>query len=371
MINKPVTKKPVTKNLAAREPAALSEPELEEALDEAEERFYTVFNVNPAPALIVRLFDERIDLVNSGFAELLEYRRAELKGRLLHEFNFFADLQARERLLGEPRHFRAVTKLELELRARTGESRTVLASAKPIEFNDQTCAILTFADITEQKQAEEHFAAMFRIAPVPACLINVETGRFTAANERFLEFCGHNRVDVLNRTGSELGLWPSKLPAPLRVALTGGEPFRELELELCTKSGDLRDVSASADMLEGADLLLMFHDVTERRQTERQLTQAIGEVMRDAQLFSQLIMERLTQLKSQRTGEPASASLSPREREVLQSVAKGFSNDAIAAELGIAAPTVRNYISAIYTKLEVRSRAEAVVWARERGLGGL
>ena len=359
----------MTEKSATPKPAP-ADPELEEALDEAEDRFYTVFNVNPAPALIVRLFDERIELVNSGFAELLGYERGELKGKLLHEFDFFVDLQVREELLGEPRHSRTVTKLELTLQTQSGDPKTVLASAKPIEFNDQTCAILTFADITEQKQAEEHFAAMFRIAPAPAGIIDLGTGRFTGVNERFYEFCGCNAADVLNRTGLELGLWSSPPPEPLRAALAGRESFRELELEFCTKSGDVRDVSASAELFGGGELLLMFHDVTQRRQTERQLSQAIGEVMRDAQLFSQLIMERLTQLKTQRSGEPASASLSPREREVLQCVAKGLGNDAIAAELGLAAPTVRNYISAIYTKLEVRSRAEAVVWARERGLGG-
>ncbi len=49
-------------------------------------------------------------------------------------------------------------------------------------------------------------------------------------------------------------------------------------------------------------------------------------------------------------------------------MARGKSNDAIAAELGIATQTVRNYISVIYDKLGVNSRAEAIVWARERGL---
>ena len=68
---------------------------------------------------------------------------------------------------------------------------------------------------------------------------------------------------MLNRTGNELGLWPPELPEPLRAALAGKAPFRELELELCTKSGDVRDVSASAELLD-EDLLLMFHDVTQR-----------------------------------------------------------------------------------------------------------
>jgi len=350
-----------------------TEPELAEALSEAEERFHTVFDVNPAPALIIRLFDERIELVNSGFSELLGYRRAELRGRLLHAFDFFIDLQAREQLLGAPRHFGEVTKLELELKARGGDPKTVLASAKPLEYNDQTCTILTFADITEQKQAEHHFAAMFQAAPMPACLIAVGSGRFAEANRSFLEFTGFNRAEVLNRTAIELGLWSREAQqGPLKDALAGHAAFRDLDLALHLKSGEIRDVSASAAILDDDTemLLLMFHDVTERRRTERQLSQAIGEVMRDAQGFSQLIMERLTQLKSQRSGEPAAAALSPRERQVLEGVARGLGNDAIAAELGIATPTVRNYISTIYDKLGVRSRAQAVVWARERGLGG-
>ena len=99
----------------------------------------------------MRLFDERIELVNSGFAELLGYERGELKGKLLHEFDFFADLQVREELLGEPRHFRTVTKLELTLQTQSSDPKTVLASAKPIEFNDQTCAIF---DLCRHYRAE-------------------------------------------------------------------------------------------------------------------------------------------------------------------------------------------------------------------------
>jgi DNA-binding NarL/FixJ family response regulator len=53
---------------------------------------------------------------------------------------------------------------------------------------------------------------------------------------------------------------------------------------------------------------------------------------------------------------------------VLGRVAQGAGNEQIARELGIATQTVRNYISTLYDKLGVRSRAEAIVWARERGI---
>jgi DNA-binding NarL/FixJ family response regulator len=62
--------------------------------------------------------------------------------------------------------------------------------------------------------------------------------------------------------------------------------------------------------------------------------------------------------------------LTPREREVLDAMARGRSNGAIAAELGLAAKTVGNHVSTIFTKLGVATRAEAVVAARRGGLGG-
>lgn len=59
-------------------------------------------------------------------------------------------------------------------------------------------------------------------------------------------------------------------------------------------------------------------------------------------------------------GVDESASLSPREREVLELLARGFLYKEISASLGISVPTVNTYIRRIYEKLQVRSRAQAV-----------
>jgi DNA-binding NarL/FixJ family response regulator len=61
--------------------------------------------------------------------------------------------------------------------------------------------------------------------------------------------------------------------------------------------------------------------------------------------------------------------LTPREREVLTLIASGLSNAAIASRLGLATNTVGNHISNIFAKLQVASRAEAIVRARSAGLG--
>ncbi|WP_438435099.1 response regulator transcription factor [Gorillibacterium sp. sgz500922] len=71
--------------------------------------------------------------------------------------------------------------------------------------------------------------------------------------------------------------------------------------------------------------------------------------------------------------EPAAAAapedefgLSEREKQVLKGLADGLSNKEIAALLFISEGTVRNYISSVYSKLDVRNRAEAARMAAER-----
>jgi len=61
--------------------------------------------------------------------------------------------------------------------------------------------------------------------------------------------------------------------------------------------------------------------------------------------------------------------LTPREREVLGLIATGLSNTAIAGRLGLAPNTVGNHISNIFAKLQVADRAQAIVRARQAGLG--
>jgi two-component system response regulator DesR len=60
--------------------------------------------------------------------------------------------------------------------------------------------------------------------------------------------------------------------------------------------------------------------------------------------------------------------LSEREREVLDLIASGATNREIAARLYLSPHTVKEYTSALYRKLEVRNRAEAVQRAQRLGL---
>jgi DNA-binding NarL/FixJ family response regulator len=61
--------------------------------------------------------------------------------------------------------------------------------------------------------------------------------------------------------------------------------------------------------------------------------------------------------------------LTTREREVLDLIAAGRSNAELAATLVLSPKTVRNHVSNVFAKLQVADRAQAIVLAREAGLG--
>jgi DNA-binding NarL/FixJ family response regulator len=92
-------------------------------------------------------------------------------------------------------------------------------------------------------------------------------------------------------------------------------------------------------------------------------------------IFSPTITRRLTEYFATPGGdhissmEQAFPNLTEREREILALMAEGYTNNAIASRLYLSPKTVRNYVSSIFTKLQVSDRSQAIIHAREAGLG--
>jgi DNA-binding NarL/FixJ family response regulator len=103
---------------------------------------------------------------------------------------------------------------------------------------------------------------------------------------------------------------------------------------------------------------------------EDELTGAIRAVARGEAIFSRAIAERvLSFFAAPRRAPEVFPELTAREREILALIAAGHPNPSIARSLHLSPKTVANYVSAIFAKLQVADRAEAMVRAREAGLG--
>jgi DNA-binding NarL/FixJ family response regulator len=96
---------------------------------------------------------------------------------------------------------------------------------------------------------------------------------------------------------------------------------------------------------------------------------AVRAIARGEAVFGAALAGRLAGLFTRPAAQPFDR-LTAREREVLGLVARGLGNAVIAERLGISLKTVRNIVSAVLVKLPAADRAQAVVLAREAGLGG-
>jgi DNA-binding NarL/FixJ family response regulator len=96
---------------------------------------------------------------------------------------------------------------------------------------------------------------------------------------------------------------------------------------------------------------------------------AAGEGLLAPSVTRRLIEEFASRKRIVATAQPARlASLTPRETDVLRLIARGQSNGEIAENLVVAEQTVKTHIGRILAKLDLRDRAQAVVFAYETGL---
>jgi two-component system nitrate/nitrite response regulator NarL len=93
---------------------------------------------------------------------------------------------------------------------------------------------------------------------------------------------------------------------------------------------------------------------------------ADGDSVVSAQMTGKLV--RGLQAARDVSTEAEKDALSPREREILDHIARGASNKEVARALGIAEATVKIHVQHILRKLNLSSRVQAAVYAIERGL---
>jgi DNA-binding NarL/FixJ family response regulator len=110
-----------------------------------------------------------------------------------------------------------------------------------------------------------------------------------------------------------------------------------------------------------------------KRTSPEKLIEAVHAVASGEALLSPSVTRRVIDQMVSRPlppgdDDPRLAELTPREREVLEQLARGLSNREIAAELVVEESTVKTHVKRVLTKLGVRDRVHAVVFAYEAGV---
>jgi len=104
--------------------------------------------------------------------------------------------------------------------------------------------------------------------------------------------------------------------------------------------------------------------------TPEEIRGAIAAVARGEAIFGAGVADRILASVAARPARPSGlGNLTEREHEILDLLAAGLTNSAIASRLYLSEKTVRNYVSTLFTKLGAEDRAAAVAKARDAGYG--
>ena len=176
-----------------------------------------------------------------------------------------------------------------------GRRIKTIRTVAPGQFAGQPVLQIVVRDISEHeqtqlslRQSEDKFAKVFRTNPDSITIAGMADGHILEVNEGFTRLTGYRAEEVVGKSAVGLGLW--RFPEHrqhLLLRLRRGLPMRDIEVQICTRSGDLRSCSVSFEQIDfaGEDCLIAIaRDITERVHIRQQL----GERLAQEQLLSRI-----------------------------------------------------------------------------------
>lgn len=174
---------------------------------------------------------------------------------------------------------------------------------------------------------------------------------------------GDEAIDLAARVRPDVILMDLQMPRRSGVDATGAIVARHPQIAVVVLTMFEDDATVAAAVRAGARGYLL------KDASRDDLRRAITAAANGQAIFGSAVADRLTSLVSSSRAPVPFPELTPRERDVLELVARGRANADIGHRLHVSEKTVRNVVSVIFSKLAVAGRPEAIVRAREAGLG--
>ncbi|MDA8197136.1 MAG: response regulator transcription factor [Actinomycetota bacterium] len=176
---------------------------------------------------------------------------------------------------------------------------------------------------------------------------------------------GYRGVEVIERVNPDVVLMDIRMPNLDGLAATKKISGSKVII-LTTFSIDEYVVEAIRAGASG----FLLKDTTPEELIRAVKMVASGEAFLSPEVTRTVVEMATGRVGSQRFEQGAKIDLSSREVEVLKLIASGMSNSEIAGELFLSEATVKSHVSHLLSKLEVRDRVQAVIFAYENGLVG-
>ncbi len=263
----------------------------EDALRRSEQKFAAAFHLGPAAMSIVDTEDGDCILdINEGFEQVSGYSRVELLGRRVPELGIWSEpeeySQAQRRFRTDGR----LSNFEFHFRRKSGEIRTGLVSAEPMEINNRRCAITCTTDLTERKRAEEilkaseeKYRALVETTDT-GYLITDKEGKVIDANREYVRLTGHRELgEILGRSVIEWTAAHEKQKNAEALARCVKDGFiRDLVIDYVDGENRITPVEINAKVTRGGEslrIISLCRDISDRKRAEEmrlqlKLTQA-------------------------------------------------------------------------------------------------
>jgi DNA-binding NarL/FixJ family response regulator len=177
---------------------------------------------------------------------------------------------------------------------------------------------------------------------------------------------GEETIQLANRLQPDVILMDIRMPGINGIEATRQIIYASPHISILMLTMFEDDESVFAALRAGARGYLL------KGALKAEIVRAIHGVASGEAIFGPAIAKRLMQyFAAPKPAVPAHAfpELSDREREILDLIAQHHTNPEIAERLSLAPKTVRNHVSNIFAKLQVADRAQAIMRARDAGLG--